>query len=1324
MTTTILNDGTADISGSGSAPTAFDLALGTSQLSNSVVNAAGADGLPEQDVDIFSVTVADGEILSEVVLSNFQSTDNVGFVGVVEGSAFPADALAADFDTSQLLGQTLFGTGSAADLNDNILVALGNGAGAIGFDGSAGLSAGTYTFLVQQLGGASIDYTLDFNVSSLTGDASANVLDGGAGDDVILGGAGDDILNGNDGNDLLAGGGGTDVIDGGTGNDTNSFEGIGFDVEATVNADGTGTAAYGPVNETFTGIENLTGSSNDDVLIATGAAANILIGGDGNDILAGGGGTDVIDGGAGIDTNSFQGIGFDVVATINEDGTGAAAYGPVNETFTGIENLAGSDNNDTLTGNSDANVLSGNAGDDTLVGGAGDDILAGGGGTDIIDGGAGNDTNSFEGIGLGVEATVNADGTGTAAYGSVNETFTGIENLTGTSNDDVLVATGAAANTLDGGEGNDLLAGGGGTDIIDGGGTDIIDGGAGIDTNSFQGIGLGVTATVAADGTGTAVYGSINESFVNIENLDGSDNDDVLSATGAADNVLSGADGNDTLNGGAGADVLNGGAGNDILNGDTEVSGQAITVTVTNTLGEGGTFLTPVWFAFHDGEEFDLFTEGEAASAGLESIAEDGSFATLGAEFSQTVGDSGVASAIFGPAGFGGAPIIDPGEVASTTINVDPTAVGQGFFTWATMVIPSNDAFLASPDDPLADSIFDENGNFIGPIVIRRFGEDVLDAGTEVNTELDAAFLNQPPTAANVGVTENGVVGQHVGFNGSEGNPDGTPVNILGATNPPGFTFTDEADFTRDGGSDQILEIRIDLAEGGDDILNGGAGDDTLRGGEGNDTLNGGDGFDTAVYDDIDVPIIVDLDENGNGTVTRETGFSISSEGDLSSLTTEQSTADLVAEALAGNLYYNVHTDSVVSGEIRGQLNVSRNAVLNGVQTIILTATLDSAQEPGNTSDSEATGLGEVVITVAEDGTATYTSNLSIEGIATSELTPVAGVSAIHIHNAPAGVNGPVILDVVQDAGGDVNGVAQDEASDSGDGNVFVETVEVDTLTSIENIVFDDDDADDVVTGADNVVDNDPIFADVVSGFDGQSFIEVDDGDQLIFENAMFATADIVENGQNLVVPGAEFTTDADFGSGGFLAASDGTNTTIQFLDDLAGDGVDLLEGQAVAADEIDGVSFAEYVEGNGTLENSTSGFENSFGVFVFDEASNQVSDVQLVAANAQDGGSATVSNVAEGQQLGFFIVQDGASDTFEFTGSTLTDLSNASAAEVFQSIDVAANSDAQQHFLSGLSDDGALRVGAEDLTGLGDSDFQDVVFTVSRMEDDGFAVV
>ena len=56
----------------------------------------------------------------------------------------------------------------------------------------------------------------------------------------------------------------------------------------------------------------------------------------------------------------------------------------------------------------------------------------------------------------------------------------------------------------------------------------------------------------------------------------------------------------------------------------------------------GGTFNTPVWFGFHDGATFDLFTEGEAASTGLERLAEDGSIEGIAAEFNAQTGENGI----------------------------------------------------------------------------------------------------------------------------------------------------------------------------------------------------------------------------------------------------------------------------------------------------------------------------------------------------------------------------------------------------------------------------------------------------------------------------------------------------------------------------------------------------------------------------------------------------------------------------------------------------------------------------------------------------------
>ncbi|MDJ0708549.1 MAG: spondin domain-containing protein [Leptolyngbyaceae cyanobacterium MO_188.B28] len=503
-----------------------------------------------------------------------------------------------------------------------------------------------------------------------------------------------------------------------------------------------------------------------------------------------------------------------------------------------------------VTGGLGDDDIRGGRGDDTLEGGAGNDFIAGGGGVDTLDGGEGVDTNSFFNIGAEVVADL---ATGSASYQpnvaagiTVFENFANFENLDGSAQDDQLFGDGGD-NVLTGNDGDDLLVGRGGGDTLEGGlgndilrgggGNDITDGGEGVDTADFQDIGVNVEANLA---TGQAQYvvngNQVQDQLIDIENLTGSTNDDTLI----------GDDNDNLLAGNAGDDTLIGGAGNDVLRGDEVGSGSAIRVTVTNTLGAGGTFLTPIWFGFHDGANFDLFDLGASASTGLERLAEDGSIEGIAAEFNAQVGGNGVDGTIVGGLGVPGP--IDPGESASFTLDVDPTQVGQGFFTWATMVIPSNDAFLAVPDNALADPIFDQNGNFIGPLVIERRGSDVLDAGTEINTEEDAAFLNQ--LARDTGLDENGVVASHPGFNGSVGNPNGAPVNILGGTTAPGATIDPiVGDFTAD--DDLLLRIVIEqvaVANTGNDNLQGGLGDDTLEGGGGDDILTGGLGRDTFIF--------------------------------------------------------------------------------------------------------------------------------------------------------------------------------------------------------------------------------------------------------------------------------------------------------------------------------------------------------------------------------------------------------------------------------------------------------------------------------------------
>jgi Ca2+-binding RTX toxin-like protein len=105
-----------------------------------------------------------------------------------------------------------------------------------------------------------------------------------------------------------------------------------------------------------------------------------LYGGDGDDVLRGGAGADSIDGGAGTDTASYftgsAGVSVNLVTGL---GSGGEAQGDV---LTGIENISGSQANDSLVGHSGANTLQGWNGNDVLTGSGGKDTLTGGAGAD------------------------------------------------------------------------------------------------------------------------------------------------------------------------------------------------------------------------------------------------------------------------------------------------------------------------------------------------------------------------------------------------------------------------------------------------------------------------------------------------------------------------------------------------------------------------------------------------------------------------------------------------------------------------------------------------------------------------------------------------------------------------------------------------------------------------------------------------------------------------------------------------------------------------------------------------------------------------------
>lgn len=162
-------------------------------------------------------------------------------------------------------------------------------------------------------------------------------------------------------------------------------------------------------------------------------------------------------------------------------------------------------------------------------------------------------------------------------------------------------------------------------------------------------------------------------------------------------------------------------------------SAAVVQISITNNQGLDGLYLTPLATSLHDGS-FDPFDAGQAASAEVEALAEDGVASGI-VGLAEAAGAS--AGVILAPGGFGGAPVIDPGETAS--ILLDQGSATNRFLSFMSMVIPSNDIFIGN-DDSMAYEIFDIAGNFtdIGPILI--YTDDAWDAGTEVNNGLGAPF--------------------------------------------------------------------------------------------------------------------------------------------------------------------------------------------------------------------------------------------------------------------------------------------------------------------------------------------------------------------------------------------------------------------------------------------------------------------------------------------------------------------------------------------------------------------------------------------------------
>jgi Ca2+-binding RTX toxin-like protein len=627
------------------------------------------------------------------------------------------------------------------------------------------------------------------NMEELHGGNFSDTLTGDAGSNSLFGLGGNDVLNGGDGNDFMHGGEGDDVIDGGPG----QFDGVGFyAATGPITASLVTGTSSGQGNDTFTNVESLQGGDYSDTLIGSDGD-NGLFGNGGNDKLYGNGGNDVVDGGAGDDTMDGGGQRFDAAAFFDESGPVTAslvtgtATGDGSDTFTNVRQLHGGDFADTFTGDGGDNGLFGNGGNDNLSGGAGNDGLSGGAGDDTIDGGSGSyDSVSFWDATGSVTASL-ASGTSSGG-GEGSDSFTNVNVLNGGSYDDTLTGN-DGDNWLWGADGNDSLSGAGGNDfLVPGSGIDTVDGGpGGNDSVAYWDASGPITADL---GAGMAT-GDGADSFTNVEQINGSDFGDTLSAGTYVDAWLTGNSGNDTVTGGSGNDFLFGSSGDDTISG-----------------GGGNDFLVP-------GSGIDTLDGGPGSNDTAAYWDASGPIiANLGA--GTATGDG--ADSFTNVEQINGS---DFGDTLSAGTYVDAWLTGNGGNDNITGGSGNDFLFGSSGDDTISGG----GGNdFLTP----GAGVDTLDGGPGFDK---AAYWDSsgPITAdLSAGTATGDGADTFTSIEGIHGGDFGDSLT--------GSSAGEE--FFGNGGNDTIY------AGGGNDFLNGGDGNDSLDGEAGSDYLDGGAGVD------------------------------------------------------------------------------------------------------------------------------------------------------------------------------------------------------------------------------------------------------------------------------------------------------------------------------------------------------------------------------------------------------------------------------------------------------------------------------------------------
>ena len=588
-----------------------------------------------------------------------------------------------------------------------------------------------------------------------------------------------------------------------------------------------GSVTSGAGNMLLSGIENVRGSTSDDLIL-----------GDGNDnSLDGGGGNDTLMGGLGADTYVQSHVAdFGTTSISDTGGIDALILGPpgdfsepidyiystsgdnliITHNFSG--NFAGSTvvtgyfttaglmerfifselpivayssatagnagNNFLITNTGTALNVDGGAGKDVIIGGAQNDTLTGGTDNDHLLGGDGNDVLSG---GTGNDS-LNGEAGNDRLDGGTGDDFYLLDERNGKAVGDDTIADSAGLDEIELGHGVVVVGGGrAGDDLVielDGGSITIENQFAGAPIEVLEASQFGNTINdddffiIRNDLTGTIAPDLLAGTVLD-ETIQGDDGGDLIMGFDGADTLIGGL-GNDTLIGGGGADKLDGGSGNDS-------------------------------YLFSPLTDLDIVVDGSGGSDVLRLVGES----------------------------------VDPLSLFMTVRGSDMLVFDQSALLFGGIANASMMMFDEQDTTPSVDLLLFESGGDLGA----RF---VFSATGNDDWAVDA-------TALAGGAGNDVIYGSQLGANISGDAGDDFLITGIGNDTLAGGA-----------GSDSLF--------GGDglDDLQGGADNDVLIGGDGNDVLDGGTGDDLYIMTHASDAVLFDGSGNDTLRFTEGSGVPVS----------------------------------------------------------------------------------------------------------------------------------------------------------------------------------------------------------------------------------------------------------------------------------------------------------------------------------------------------------------------------------------------------------------------------------------------------------------